>query len=245
MRRFGLIGKTLKHSFSKNYFTEKFSKEELTDCRYDLFELSTIDELSSLIQDTKGLEGFNVTIPYKQEVLPFISNLDHIAERVGAVNVVKLVGENLVGYNSDYYGFKTSVSRWLADEVNTALVLGTGGSSKAVLVALEDLEITYQKVSRSPKIDCITYGDIHENPDLLSDVQLVINTTPLGTFPNVDEMADLPAKAFHSGHYVFDLVYNPSETRLMSAAREQGAKTKNGLEMLELQAEKSWEIWNS
>ncbi len=245
MRRFGLIGKTLKHSFSKNYFTEKFSKEELTDCRYDLFELSTIDELSSLIQCTQGLEGFNVTIPYKQEVIPFITNLDQSAERVGAVNVVKLVGENLVGYNSDYYGFKTSVSHWLADEVNTALVLGTGGSSKAVLVALEDLGIAYQKVSRSPKMDCITYADIHENPDLLSDVQLVINTTPLGTYPNVDEMADLPAKAFHSGHYVFDLVYNPSETRLMSAAREQGAKTKNGLEMLELQAEKSWEIWNS
>ncbi len=245
MRRFGLIGKTLKHSFSKNYFTEKFSKEELTDCRYDLFELSTIDKLSSLIQRTQGLEGFNVTIPYKQEVIPFITNLDQSAERVGAVNVVKLVGENLVGYNSDYYGFKTSVSRWLADEVNTALVLGTGGSSKAVLVALEDLGIAYQKVSRSPKMDCITYADIHENPDLLSDVQLVINTTPLGTYPNVDEMADLPAKAFHSGHYVFDLVYNPSETRLMSAAREQGAKTKNGLEMLEFQAEKSWEIWNS
>ncbi len=245
MRRFGLIGKTLKHSFSKNYFTEKFSKEGLTDCRYDLFELSTIDELSSLIQCTQGLEGLNVTIPYKEEVLPFISKLDQSAERVGAVNVVKLVGEKLVGYNSDYYGFKTSVSHWLADKVNTALVLGTGGSSKAVLVALEDLGIAYQKVSRSPKMDCITYADIHENPDLLSDVQLVVNTTPLGTFPKVDEMADLPAKAFHSGHYVFDLVYNPSETRLMRTAREQGAKTKNGLEMLELQAEKSWEIWNS
>lgn len=245
MRRFGLIGKTLKHSFSKNYFTEKFAKEKLTDCRYDLFELDTIDELKSLSQDVAGLEGFNVTIPYKQEVMAFLTSLDHTAERIGAVNVVKFLGEEWVGYNSDYYGFKASLSHWLADGVKTALVLGTGGSSKAVLVALEDLGIAYQNVSRSSKKGCITYADIHENPDLLSDIPLVINTTPLGTYPKVEEMADLPVKAFHSGHYVFDLVYNPSVTQLMRVAQEQGASIKNGLEMLELQAEKSWEIWNS
>ncbi|MEQ9301527.1 MAG: shikimate dehydrogenase [Cyclobacteriaceae bacterium] len=245
MKRFGLIGKTLKHSFSKKYFAEKFSKENITDSRYDLFELRTIVELTDLIQSTVGLEGFNVTIPYKQEVMPFLTNLDHSAERVGAVNVVKIVGEQLIGYNSDYYGFKASLSRWLSNDVDSALVLGTGGSSKAVLVALEDLNIKYQNVSRSAKEGCITYSDIQENPDMLSDVQLIINTTPLGTFPAVDEMASLPVNAFHTGHHVFDLVYNPSMTKLMRVAKEQGAKTKNGLEMLELQAEKSWEIWNS
>lgn len=245
MRRFGLIGRTLKHSFSKKYFAEKFSKENITDSSYDLFELSTIVELTDLLQNTPGLEGFNVTIPYKQEVMPFLTSLDHSAERVGAVNVVKIIGEQLIGYNSDYFGFKASLSRWLSNDVDSTLVLGTGGSSKAVLVALEDLDIKYQNVSRSVKEGCITYSDIQENPDILSDAQLIINTTPLGTFPAVDEMANLPVNVFHAGHYVFDLVYNPSMTKLMRVAKEQGAKTKNGLEMLELQAEKSWEIWNS
>lgn len=245
MRRFGLIGRTLKHSFSKKYFGEKFSKENIADSSYDLFELSTIVELTDLLQNTPGLEGFNVTMPYKHEVMPFLTSFDHSAERVGAVNVVKIVREQLIGYNSDYYGFKGSLSRWLSDDVNNALVLGTGGSSKAVLMALEDLDIKYQNVSRSVIEGCITYSDIQANPDILSDVQLIINTTPLGTFPAVDEMAELPETAFHAGHYVFDLVYNPSMTKLMKVAKAQGAKTKNGLEMLELQAEKSWEIWNS
>lgn len=244
MRSFGLIGKTLKHSFSKNYFADKFVKEKITDCRYDLFELETIDELQGLI-DTPQLAGFNVTIPYKQEVMSFLSELDYSAKKVGAVNVVKIVGKELIGYNSDYYGFKASLSGWISNDISEALVLGTGGSSNAVLVALDDLGIKYQRVSRSAQQNCITYDDIHKDPDLLGNVQLVVNTTPLGMFPNEDEMANLPVNAFHHGHYVFDLIYNPSETKLMRVAQEHGAKSKNGLEMLELQAEKSWEIWNT
>lgn len=245
MRQFGLIGKTLKHSFSKKYFVDKFSKENISDCSYDLFELDTIAQLKDLLKGTPELKGFNVTIPYKQEVMTYLTVLDYSAERVGAVNVVKLEGEQLIGYNSDYYGFKESLNRWISDEVSNALVLGTGGSSKAVLVALEDLGITYQNVSRTAHQDVITYDDIKSNPNLLTNINLIINTTPLGMFPNIDEMAELPIKAFHEGQFVFDLIYNPSVTKLMRAAEAQGAKTKNGLEMLELQAEKSWEIWNS
>jgi shikimate dehydrogenase len=245
MRQFGLIGKTLKHSFSKKYFADKFAKENIDDCRYDLFELESINDVSYLIDTTPQLKGFNVTIPYKQEVIPLLHDLDYSAERVGAVNVVKLESERLVGYNSDYYGFKASLSEWVSDNVSKALVLGTGGSSKAVFVALEDLGIEYQKVSRTAKEDCLTYNAIKANHDYLSEVDLIINTTPLGMFPKVDEMADLPYEAFHNGQYVFDLIYNPALTKLMQIAEAHGAKIKNGLEMLELQAEKSWEIWNS
>lgn len=245
MRQFGLIGKTLKHSFSKKYFADKFFEENIDDCRYDLFELETITQLPGLLDHTPHLKGFNVTIPYKQEVMRYLNRLDYSAERVGAVNVVKLEGNQLIGYNSDYYGFKESLSRWLSDEVTQALVLGTGGSSKAVLVALEDMNISYQNVSRTPKEGGLTYDDIKSNTDILSKADLMINTTPLGMFPNTDEMADLPIEAFHDGQYVFDLIYNPPMTKLMSVAEAQGAKVKNGLEMLELQAEKSWEIWNS
>jgi shikimate dehydrogenase len=245
MRRFGLIGKTLKHSFSKNYFADKFAKEKITDASYDLFELETIDEVLDLIRTTPHLAGFNVTIPYKQEVIPFLTQLDHSAERIGAVNVVKFVDEELIGFNSDYYGFKAALIDWISNDVSQALVLGTGGSAKAVLVALEDLGIKYQNVSRSTKQDCLTYRDIQENPELLSNAQLIINTTPLGMYPKDDHMADLPIDVFHSDQFIFDLIYNPPVTKLMKTAQERGAKTKNGLEMLELQAEKSWEIWNS
>lgn len=245
MRQFGLIGKTLKHSFSKKYFEEKFSREKITDCRYDLFELDTIEDLEALIHASPALAGLNVTIPYKKEVMRFLDRLDHSAEKVGAVNVVKKEGDRLAGYNSDYYGFRSSLSSWMTSGARHALILGTGGSSRAVQVALDDLGLSYQHVSRSAKKGCLTYEDIRVRPDLLHQVDLVVNTTPLGMYPEVDKWPDLPFEAFRKGQYVFDLIYNPEETRLMAMAKAQGASAKNGLEMLVLQAEKSWEIWNS
>ena len=245
MRRFGLIGKTLKHSFSQRYFSGKFTSENIQNSQYDLFELPAIEDLPALIENTPGLIGLNVTIPYKNEVMQYLTALDRSAGKVGAVNVIKMNGTERIGYNSDYYGFKQSLEGWVGDTVKKALVLGTGGSSKAVTVALSDLGITYQYVSRTPKTGCLTYRDLYERKEWVSEAQLIVNTTPLGMYPDVDNMADIPIGLITEHHFVYDLVYNPLETKLMREAKTRGAQVKNGLEMLELQAEKSWEIWNS
>ncbi|GJM62118.1 shikimate dehydrogenase [Persicobacter diffluens] len=249
MKQFGLIGKKLTHSFSKKYFTEKFKKEEIEDCQYDLFEIPEIAALPKLIQETAGLQGINVTIPYKNEVLPFMDRLDQSAKKIGAVNVVRILENGqLEGYNSDYYGFKNSLEKWLGDqqsEIKTALVLGTGGASKAVRVALEDLSITVKMVSRSAENADHTYTEIAENPQILKQCKLVVNTTPLGTFPNEAEKPDLPYEEITDQHFLYDLVYNPEITAFMQEGLRKGAKAKNGYEMLVLQAEKSWEIWQA
>jgi len=247
MRKFGLIGKTLKHSFSGKYFGEKFEKENIDDCAYELFELADISEFSKLINAHKGeLKGLNVTIPYKKEVMAYLDELDSIAERIGAVNVVKINSDGkLKGFNSDYYGFRSSLESWLGRHTNLkALILGTGGASNAVRTALEDLKIPYQYVSRSSEGNKINYDDIKQNSKIISDHQLIINTTPLGTFPDIALKPDLPYSQLTSDHYLYDLVYNPEVTAFLAEGKSAGAKTKNGSDMLVLQAEKSWEIWN-
>ncbi len=246
MRKFGLIGKTLKHSFSGKYFAEKFEKENIDDCTYELFELSDISEFPKLITSHKGsLKGLNVTIPYKKEVMAYLDELDSIAERIGAVNVIKINSNGkLKGFNSDYYGFRSSLESWLGHTNLKALILGTGGASNAVRTTLEDLNIPYLYVSRSSGENRITYNDIKQNPEIISDHQLIINTTPLGTFPDIDQKADLPYSQLTSSHYLYDLVYNPEVTAFLAEGKSAGAKTQNGSDMLVLQAEKSWEIWN-
>ncbi|MEQ6118126.1 shikimate dehydrogenase [Reichenbachiella sp. MALMAid0571] len=246
MRKFGLIGKTLKHSFSGKYFGEKFEKENIDDCTYELFELPDISEFPKLITSHKGaLKGLNVTIPYKKEVMFFLDELDSIAERIGAVNVVKINSNgSLKGFNSDYYGFRSSLENWLSHTNLKALILGTGGASNAVRTALEDLKIPFQHVSRNEDENRITYNDIKQNPQILKDHKLIINTTPLGTFPDVDQKPDLPYSQLTEEHYLYDLVYNPEVTAFLAEGKSAGAKTKNGSDMLILQAEKSWEIWN-
>ncbi len=242
----GLIGKTLKHSFSKKYFTEKFKKENIRGYSYELYELSEINEVQKLFE-LEHLKGFNITIPYKQEIFPYLDHLDHSAEKIGAVNVVKINPDgSKTGYNSDYYGFKTSLENW-ADiaNINWALVLGTGGASKAVNVALNDLGIRYQIASRSPEKGNLTYEDLKDDKDLFLSHRLIINCTPLGTFPDVSSRPDLPYEWLNKSFYLYDLVYNPEETAFMKEGLKHGARAKNGLEMLELQAEKSWEIWTS
>ncbi|QSE97416.1 shikimate dehydrogenase family protein [Fulvivirga lutea] len=241
MTRFGLIGKTLSHSFSQKYFTQKFQELGLKDHQYDLFELSTISEVEKIFKLSE-LKGLNVTVPYKQSVLPYLNQLDDTAQKVGAVNVIKLEKGRKIGFNSDYLGFKKSLEQWLPQPFrNTALVLGTGGASKAVECSLKDLGIDYQLVSRNPSESQISYEYVNE---LIHKTKLIINTTPLGMAPEIDNCPDLDYNQITSEHYLYDLVYNPEETLFLAKGKSKGASIKNGLEMLHLQAEESWKIWN-
>lgn len=246
MRVFGLVGYPLSHSFSKRYFFEKFEKENIRDAIYQNFEIPTIQDFPQIIRDNPTLSGLNVTIPYKQEVMPYLTHLDKSAESVGAVNVIK-PGPNgeLKGYNSDYYGFMESLKRFLPTKCKDmrALILGTGGAAKAVEAALKTLEIPYVYVSREEKTNGLTYDQLEQED--LKDYSLIVNTTPLGMFPKVENCPSLKYHQITNDHFLFDLVYNPEVTLFMKRGIQYGAKAKNGLEMLQLQAEKAWEIWNS
>ncbi len=245
MIRYGLIGFPLTHSFSQRYFSEKFTREGIADSQYDLFEMPDITALSDLLT-IPGLRGLNVTIPHKQAILPYLDRLDASAEKIGAVNVIKLEADgSRTGYNSDYFGFRQSLLDWLVSLNHTpvglkSLVLGTGGASKAVTVALTDLGISYKYVSRTKTENTFSYDEI---PAVVNDYQLIINGSPVGTYPRIDEAPILPYDLLTEHHLLYDLVYNPAETKFMKLGREYGASVHNGLRMLELQAEKAWEIW--
>ena len=239
---FGLIGYPLSHSFSKRYFSEKFQRENISDSSYELFEIKSIDKLPEVLKQP-NLRGLNVTIPYKQQVMAYVDQLDPVAERIGAVNTVRIKDGQRTGFNSDYYGFRDSLLPWLnGASIPQALILGTGGASLAVVCVFQDLGIEYTYVSRKTSEKAISYSDLKKE-DLFA-YPLIINTTPLGMSPDVDTFPDLDYQQLTSEHFCYDLVYNPEETAFMKLAKEQGAQVKNGLEMLHLQAEKSWEFWN-
>jgi shikimate dehydrogenase len=245
MKKFGLVGFPLSHSFSKKYFTDKFKALGIADShQYDLYEIEEIGELKQIVEGTDGLVGFNVTIPHKLNVKALLSSIDPAAERIGAVNVVKVLdNKSLKGYNSDYFGFRKSLEDFLGETKNIkALVLGNGGAARAVCVALEDMSIPFHLVSRRTSEETINYRKANE---ILAETKLVINCTPLGTYPNVETFPDLDYESIGQGHFCYDLVYNPSETRFLLKSKANGAKTINGYDMLVYQAEKSWEIWNS
>ena len=245
MELYGLIGKKLGHSFSKGYFTEKFQKENLKDHYYELFELSYIDQLPELLQQHTDLKGLNVTIPYKKEVLPYLDFIDDAAIAVGAVNTIKIKNGKLKGFNTDVYGFETSLLETAGSSgIQKALVLGTGGASGAVQFVLEKLKIPYKLISRKRSENSLSYEDLEQNQELLREHNLIVNTTPLGMYPAVDEKPPLPYNQATENHIFFDLVYNPERTAFLNEGAQYGATVKNGLDMLHYQAEGSWKIWN-
>ena len=243
MNTFGLIGYPLEHSFSKQYFTEKFQAEGIADAEYKLFPIENIAEFEQLRK--QQLAGLNVTIPYKEQIIPYLDELDEQARKIGAVNVIKFVGDKAIGFNTDYIGFQTSLKAFLPENFRgKALILGTGGASKAVKAALDDLSISSSLVSRNQS-NGTTYKELHAHDgEILKQYHLIINTAPLGTFPNISAKPDLPYQLLTRHHYLHDLVYNPESTAFMQAGAKYGAHVKNGLDMLIGQAESAWEIWN-
>ena len=241
--KFGLVGRNISYSFSRGYFADKFKKESLPHS-YVNFDLESIEELDDIIRNTPNLKGLNVTIPYKEEVIPILDDLNKRARKIGAVNTIRITRyQKLIGYNTDYYGFKNSLKPHLKKHHKRALILGTGGASKAIAYALKKLKIQYDYVSRTEKEGVkFLYTDLTE--DIISSYNIIINCTPIGTYPDVNECPDIPYDAITERHILYDLIYNPEQTKFLSCGDIKGATTINGLEMLKLQAEKSWDIWN-
>jgi len=242
-KRYGLLGKNISYSFSKGYFSDKFKNGNFSSCSYENFDIQEIAAFTQITKDTAHLKGLNVTIPYKEAVIPFLDKLSKKAAKIGAVNTIKVTKKGkLKGYNTDYYGFKKSLEPLLLSHHKKALVLGTGGASKGVAYALDELGLLYTFVSREAKENAITYSQI--NAATFDNYQIIINASPVGTSPNVEAFPLLPYELFTEQHIAFDLIYNPAETQFLKKAKEKGAQIKNGLDMLIFQAEKAWEIWN-
>jgi len=241
-KKFGLVGKNIGYSFSKNYFTARFRNDNALDNSYDNFDIQDISEFPKIIKENSNLAGLNVTIPYKEIIVPYLDSLSKKAMQIGAVNVIRFNKGKLKGYNSDYFGFKKSLQPLLKPNHKKALILGTGGASKAIAFALDELDIFYTFVSREANENTIDYSRI--NATTFDNHQIIINCTPLGTSPNTDAFPPIPYEFFTEKHIAFDLIYNPQETQFLSKAKAKGAIVKNGMEMLVLQAEKAWKIWN-
>jgi shikimate dehydrogenase len=248
MKYFGLIGFPLSHSFSKGYFTKKFEREGIRDCQYDNYPLEHIGLLPELLSNTPGLVGLNVTIPYKKQVIAYLDELDAEAGRVGAVNTIAFLKRGgvrtLKGYNTDVFGFRMSISPFIKPHFRSAIILGTGGSSKAVSFVLESMGLDVSFVSRSPAGEKqISYDQLSR--EMISHTQVIINTSPVGMYPKTSDCPQIPYEFLTPDHVLFDLIYNPSETRFLARGKLQGAQIVNGLQMLHLQAVRSWEIWNA
>ena len=246
MKKYGLIGNPLGHSFSKGYFNEKFSNENI-DAEYVNFEIPTIDDLPAVIAENKNLCGLNVTIPYKEKVISYLDEVTTDARAIGAVNVIRIErsakGEpRLIGYNSDIVGFTQSIEPMLENHHKKALILGTGGASKAIFHGLKKLGIEAIFVSRRNMAGTVQYKDI--TPEVIQEYNVIVNCTPCGMYPHTDECPDLPYEAITEKNLLYDLIYNPDQTLFMRKGAERGAKVKNGLEMLLLQAFDSWRFWN-
>ena len=243
MRVFGLIGFPLSHSFSKKYFTEKFEREGLKDCVYENFPIAAIDELKKVLT-TPGLEGFNVTIPYKEKVIPFLYQSSQVVRKIKACNCIKIKEGKLFGYSTDIVGFEKALKKnWNPFLHTNALILGTGGSAKAVRYVFENLGIKYKKVSRKPSADSYSYEQLTKN--IIAKYKLIVNTTPLGMHPNVVEAPPIPYEFLTEEHLLFDLIYNPAKTLFLKKGEERGATIQNGYDMLVIQAEENWKLWNS
>ena len=240
--RYGLIGKNIAYSFSRSYFSTKFKTLGLTDHVYENFDLEQIDEFPSLLKSHEDLCGLNVTIPYKEVIIPYLDEIDPKAAAIGAVNTIQFTSRGLIGHNTDAFGFREAISGMLQPKDKKALILGTGGATTAVAYVLGEMGIEYRFVSRAPIVSQLSYQDL--GAEDLSAHSLVINCTPLGTFPNLSQKPPLPYHLLSDRHFLFDLIYNPAETLFLNEGLQRGARVLNGQRMLELQAEKAWEIWN-
>ncbi|WP_397446087.1 shikimate dehydrogenase family protein [Polaribacter sp. R77954] len=240
---FGLLGKNIAYSFSRGYFSEKFKELGLENYNYINFDLNKIEDFPSVIKKSEHLKGMNVTIPYKEDVIPFLNELDKTAEEIGAVNTIKFSKNgNLKGYNTDVFGFENSIRPLLQKQHKNALILGTGGASKAIAYALKKNDIEFKFVSRNPKGNKeISYDSLTK--EKIQKYTIIINATPLGTSPDIEKCPNIPYQHITTKHILYDLIYNPARTTFLSKGKEMGATVKNGLEMLQLQAEESWRVW--
>ena len=244
MRKFAIIGYPLSHSFSQKYFTEKFAKEKIDDAVFENFAIPDISLLNDILKNQNNLSGFCVTIPHKKAILNFLDSYTNAVLQMGACNCVKIEGNTLIGFNTDVIGFENSFAPHLKSHHTKALILGTGGAAAAVEFVLKKLGITYRYVSRNKNhTDCFTYQEL--DAAVMDEYTLIINATPLGTFPNIDQSPDLPYHFLTVKHYLFDLIYNPPLTKFLQLGAMQGATIKNGFDMLVIQAEENWKIWNS
>ena len=243
--KFGIIGKDISYSFSRNYFQEKFKKLGLTNYQYYNFDIPEIEEFPFLLYHREDeFRGLNVTVPYKEAIIKYLDEVDVEAQKIGAVNTIKITDDNkLAGYNTDAFGFQKSVQPLLKNHHKKALILGTGGASKAIAYAFKKLNIDYKFVSRNETENMVTYEML--DAEIMDDYTIIVNCTPVGTHPNIENAPPIPYQYLSNKHLLYDLIYNPVETKFLQNGKKHGASIKNGLEMLELQAEKSWEIWNS
>jgi len=240
---YGLIGYPLTHSFSKKYFTEKFEKLGLTDCRYENYSIATISELKKILASNPSLKGLNVTIPYKEAVLPLLNEKSEVVKKISACNCIRIVDDKLQGFNTDTIGFEKTLLTKLKPHHQKALILGTGGAAKAVEFVLNKLGIGFKYVSRKPSVRHFSYEQLTST--LIREYSLIVNTTPLGMYPNVVQAPPIPYEALTSNHLLYDLIYNPDKTLFLNKGEQMGAEIMNGKEMLVIQAEESWNIWNS
>lgn len=245
MKLFGLIGYPLGHSFSEKFFTEKFQKENIHAC-YKLFPIENIQLFHEILEKNPTIEGLNVTIPYKEQIVPYLDELNKTAAEIGAVNVIKIKKDvnqvKLIGYNSDIIGFEQSIRPLLTEHHKKALILGTGGASKGVAYVLKKLNIDYTFVSRNKNVDCFTYEEL--NKEIINSHTLIVNCSPIGTYPNTEVCPNIPYEGLSKQHLLYDLIYNPEKTLFLKKGEMEGATIKNGLEMLHKQAISAWEIWN-
>jgi len=243
MNKLGLLGKNISYSFSRAYFKKKFDMERIKNTSYENFDIDSIDLFPALINNTENIKGLNVTIPYKQQVMPYLDKINKKARAIGAVNTIKITKKGkLIGYNTDCYGFKKSIEPYIKSHHKKALILGTGGASKAIAFTLEEMGISYSYVSRKLSEGVQFSYDTLKEKDIKNH-QIIINSTPLGTFPNVEDCPNIPYQAINKNHILFDVIYNPEETKFLKQGKKKLAITINGLNMLKLQAEKAWSIW--
>lgn len=242
MKAYGLIGKKLDHSFSKRYFEQKFLKAHIAAC-YENFEFESAEDIRKSLEKRSDLAGLNVTIPYKQTIIPYLDELDSQAAEIGAINTIAIREGRWIGYNTDFSGFMNSLKPFLENKHNRALILGSGGASQAIQYALKLMDIPYHIVSQEKGKNELTYGELNEH--VLNACKLIINTTPLGTFPKVEEYPEIPYQFIGEDHLLYDLVYNPPVSTFLAKGKAKGAMVMNGLDMLKHQAEKAWKIWNS